>query len=516
MSLVNIKDLSISFGNTEAVKHANITIGKGEMVGLVGESGSGKSVSALSILGLVEGAKTTGSIIFDGEEIINSKPKTLQKIRGFDVGVIFQEPMTSLNPLHTIGRQIAEVIRIHNPLLKKSEVKKKIYKALDDVGLGLLKDRLNAYPHELSGGQRQRVMIAMAIANEPKLLIADEPTTALDVIVAKQILELLKEIQKQKEMAILLISHDLTVVKNLTDRTYVMKSGEVVESGETQKLFKNPEHSYTQKLINSAPKGEAIKASPSPIVSLRSVDLNVSYLKSSSWFGLKKEFNHVVKNANLHIPEGKTIGLVGESGSGKTTLAMALLRLVKSEGQIGFHGNQIQDYAGEKLRELRQDLQVVFQDPFGSLNPRMTVEQIISEGLAAHNKTADIDEILEEVGLEAEMKNRYPHEFSGGQRQRIGIARALALKPKFIVLDEPTSALDLTVQSQIIDLLKTLQDKHKISYLFITHDLRVLKAIAHEIAVMKNGEIIEMAPTEQIFKKPSANYTKQLIEAAMI
>lgn len=511
--MLKIENLNLSFGKNQVVHNANLEVAKGEMVALVGESGSGKSVTALSVLQLLQGAKQTGSIKFEDTELVDNKQ--IKNFRGNHVGMIFQEPMTSLNPLHTIGKQIAEAIYIHQSM-SKSDVSNRVNELLEQVELHNLKSRLDAYPHELSGGQRQRVMIAIAIANNPDLLIADEPTTALDVIVAAKILKLLKKFQKDLGMSILLITHDLTIVKKLSDKTYVMKQGKIVEHNTTKKLFKNPQHSYTKHLLNSEPRGCAIKSISTPPVILRAENLSVEFLTKTNFFGKALEVFKAVDNISIGIPEGKTIGIVGESGSGKTTLGMALLRLNKSSGNIGFHGTKIHDYSTDKMRELRKKLQVVFQDPFASLNPRMTVKQIIEEGPKAHGLEVDIDEILDEVGLESEMQNRYPHEFSGGQRQRIGIARALALRPEFILLDEPTSALDLSVQSQIIDLLKHLQKKYKISYLFISHDLRVMRAIAHEIAIMQNGKIIEYAATEEIFDNPKHSYTKELIKAAFL
>ena len=514
MSLVEIKNFSLSFGRHQVVKDVYMTIKKGELVALVGESGSGKSVTALSILQLVNGSKCEGSIKFGGVDVLNDK-SALADIRGKKVGVIFQEPMTSLNPLHNIGKQIAESILLHEPLIKRKELHARIEELLDQVGLSQLKTRLKAFPHELSGGQRQRIMIAMAIANNPELLIADEPTTALDVIVAAQILKLLKHIQKNRKMAILLITHDLTIVKNLSHRLYVMKGGEMVESGTTASIFEYPKHAYTKKLIHSAPEGSAVRAaSHGDLVTAK--NFSVNFPIKGGFLGRTIDKFKAVDNISIKIPEGRTMGIVGASGSGKTTLALGLMRLIKSEGQVVFAGKHIENLSPKQMRHLRADMQIVFQDPYASLNPRMTVEQIISEGLRAHNIEADIGAILEEVGLPREMLERFPHEFSGGQRQRIGIARAIALNPKFILLDEPTSALDLTVQSQIIDLLKKLQRERHITYIFITHDLRVMRAIAHDILVMKEGHIIEQGHTRQIFAHPKHEYTKQLIEAALL
>lgn len=515
MSLLKVKDLNVSFGSNHVVKNAALEVNKGEMVALVGESGSGKSVTALSILQLVQGGTQNGSIKFNEEEILGSKPGVLRQIRGGKIGMIFQEPMTSLNPLHRIGRQIEEMIQTHNPLPKKQR-RARIEELMKQVGLEKLIPRLNAYPHELSGGQRQRVMIAMAIANNPDLLIADEPTTALDVIVSAGILKLLKKIQNETGMAILLITHDLTIVKNLSDRVYIMKDGELVENGNTEEVFADPKHKYTKHLINSAPKGGAIEVRKSPPEIISAENLSVTFPIKGGLFGGKIGEVKAVKNANISVQQGKTIGIVGESGSGKTTLGLALLRLIKSEGKIIFNGKDFNEFSSGETRAARKHLQMVFQDPFSSLNPRMTVEQIIKEGTEAHNIKENISITLREVGLQPEMATRYPHEFSGGQRQRIGIARAVALQPKFILLDEPTSALDLSVQSQIIELLKKLQKERGISYIFISHDLRVMRAIAHEIAVMKDGEIIEYAPTEEIFTSPKSEYTQNLIKASFL
>jgi len=515
MSLLEIKSLNLLFGNNHVVKNAALEINKGELVALVGESGSGKSVTALSVLQLVQGANQSGSIEFDGQEVLAAKPEIMRKIRGGKIGMIFQEPMTSLNPLHKIGRQIEEVIQTHNPM-PKAKCRERIEQLMEQVGLKKLVSRLNAYPHELSGGQRQRVMIAMAIANNPELLIADEPTTALDVIVAADILRLLKKIQKETGMAVLLITHDLTVVKNLCDRVYIMKDGELVENGQVAEVFANPQHKYTKHLINSAPKGRAIETIGHRPQVIGCKDLYVSFPIKGGFFGGKIGEVQAVKNVTLTVPQGKTIGIVGESGSGKTTLGLALLRLINSSGEIIFNSKDLNKYSASEMRTQRKNLQVVFQDPYSSLNPRMTVEQIIREGLDAHGLKDNISQTLREVGLQPEMASRYPHEFSGGQRQRIGIARAVALDPKFILLDEPTSALDLSVQSQIVDLLKKLQQERAISYIFISHDLRVMRAVAHEIAVMKDGEIIEYASTETIFERPKSDYTKALIKASFL
>ncbi|MFW0777743.1 MAG: ABC transporter ATP-binding protein [Rickettsiales bacterium] len=521
MSLLSIKNLNLSFGNNHVVKDVSLEIGKGEMVALVGESGSGKSLSALSCIGLQPKAATvTGNITLDGQEIIGAGESVLRDVRGNVASMIFQEPMTALNPLHTIGKQLGEMLHIHDP---KADAKTRIAELLDQVGLSKFKDRLNTYPHQLSGGERQRVMIAMAMANKPELLIADEPTTAVDVTIQAKILKLLKGLQTTTGMSILFITHDLTVVKRLCDRVAVMKAGEIVEQGKVAEIFAAPKHAYTQKLLSSEPKGAADPLPADAKTLINADDLKVHFpIKKGVW---RRTVGHVkaVDGVDISIPEGATLGVVGESGSGKTTLAFALLRLIQSQGKISFAGRDIHDVRGEELRALRGDMQLVFQDPFASLNPRMTIRQIIGEGLNVHygdvsnyGKEAAIDAILEEVGLDPAIKYRFPHEFSGGQRQRISVARAMVLKPKLVVLDEPTSALDLTIQTQIIDLLKKLQKKHNLTYIFISHDLRVIRAISHKIIVMKEGKIVEMADTEALFNAPKEAYTKALIKAALL
>lgn len=512
--LVELSKFSLSFGNRKVVDEIFLEVNKGELAALVGESGSGKSVTALSILKLVSGAEIEGSIKFNGKEIIDATEAQMRKIRGKKVGVIFQEPMTSLNPLHNIRKQLTETILLHNPIATKAQITARISELLGQVGLESLQNRLNAYPHELSGGQRQRIMIAMAIANDPELLIADEPTTALDVIVAAQILLLLKDLQKKRKMAILLITHDLTVVKNLSDRIFVMKNGEIVEAGKTKNIFEYPKHAYTKKLLNSAPKTGPVRAIGNDIL-IEAHNFSVAFPIKGGIFNKQIGEFVAVKPLELKIPKGRTIGIVGESGSGKTTLALGLMRLIKSKGKIIFAGTHIENFSHSQMRLLRKNMQIVFQDPFSSLNPRMTIEQIIAEGLNAHGLKKDIGGVLEEVGLSKDMLNRFPHEFSGGQRQRIGVARAIALDPDFILLDEPTSALDLTVQTQILDLLKKIQRDRGITYIFITHDLRVMRAIAHDIMVMKNGEVVEYGSSRQIFQNPQKEYTQKLIEAAM-
>jgi microcin C transport system ATP-binding protein len=523
MTLLVIDKLTLCFGANAVVKDATLTIAKGEMLALVGESGSGKSLTALSCLGLQPAvAGISGSIKFDGQEIIGASEDTLRKIRGARIGMIFQEPMTALNPLHTIGRQIEEMLDIHQRLNKQQTIER-IRELLEQVGLAHFKDRLGAYPHELSGGERQRVMIAMAIANRPALLIADEPTTAVDVTIQAKILALLKELQKSLNMAMLFITHDLTIVKRLADRVAVMRQGEIVEQGKVADIFAAPKHAYTQKLLASEPKG-----SPAPPTPNAATVVACEHLKV--YFPIKKGLllrtvDHIkaVDDVSVSIPESSTLGVVGESGSGKTTLGFALLRLIRSQGRIIFLGDDINNFQTDRLRPLRKQMQVVFQDPYSSLNPRMNIEQIIEEGLFVHYpdissqaRRAAVEQALQEVGLSSDIKQRFPHEFSGGQRQRISIARAMVLKPKFVVLDEPTSALDLTVQSQIIELLKDLQAKHQLSYMFISHDLRVVRAIAHQIVVMHRGKIVEHGATQKIFENPQQEYTKALINAAFL
>ncbi len=523
MTLLAIDKLTLRFGATDVVKDVSLTIAKGEMLALVGESGSGKSLTALSCMGLQPAsAAISGSIHFDGQEIVGTSEEKLRSIRGARIGMVFQEPMTALNPLHTIGRQIKEMLDVHQQM-NNTQALARIHELLEQVGLVHFKTRLDAYPHELSGGERQRVMIAMAIANKPDLLIADEPTTAVDVTIQAKILTLIKDLQKSMHMAVLFITHDLTIVKRLADNVAIMREGEIVEQGKVSEIFAAPKHPYTQKLLASEPKG-----APMPPPASAQQVISCDHLKV--YFPIKKgllkrtvDYVKAVDDVSISIMESSTLGVVGESGSGKTTLGFALLRLIKSQGQIVFQQNTINNRAGSKLRELRKAMQVVFQDPYSSLNPRMNIQQIIEEGLTVHypmtkaqGRSDAVDAVLKEVGLSPDIKQRFPHEFSGGQRQRISIARAMVLKPKFVVLDEPTSALDLTVQSQIIELLKNLQEKHGLSYMFISHDLRVVRAIAHNIVVLRHGKIVEHGTTQQIFENPKEDYTKTLIAAAFL
>jgi len=527
--LLKIEDLSVSFNmgsanEVKAVKNISFSINKGEMLAIVGESGSGKSVSALSILRLLPyplASHPSGSIIFDGEDLMQKKPESLCDIRGNNISMIFQEPMTSLNALHSIEKQIAEAISIHNPGLAKKAIKDRIVELLSMVELDELKDRMHSYPHELSGGQRQRVMIAMALANDPDILIADEPTTALDVTVQVQILTLIKDLQKNLGMAIILITHDLTIVENIADRVAVMHEGEIVEQGDVSAVFSNPQHKYTKHLLSCTPGGEPDKVSSQAKEILKACDLKVHFPVKKGSFGRVRSYIKAVDGISLDIRAGETIGVVGESGSGKSTLAFALLRLVKSTGSIVFNGNELQGMKSKQLRPLRKEMQFVFQDPFSSLNPRLPISQIIGEGLLAHDigeskeeQNDIIDAVLTDVGLDPEIKTRYPHEFSGGQRQRIGVARALVLKPSFIALDEPTSALDISTQTEILHMLKNLQKQYSLAFMFISHDLRVIKSISHKIIVMKQGKVIESGSNHEIFSNPQTDYTKTLISAA--
>lgn len=523
MSLLEVKNLSLSFGTTKVLDDVSFSLNKGEMLAVVGESGSGKSLTALACLGLQpDNASISGTINFDGHQIVGAPSAELRSIRGKRISMVFQEPMTALNPLHTLGRQIGEIIALHMRNTPQ-ERKTRIIELLEQVGLAHFKDRLDAYPHQLSGGERQRVMIAMAIANRPDILIADEPTTAVDVTIQAKILELLKKLQKDMGMAILFITHDLTIVRRLADRVAVMSQGKIVENGLVSDIFANPTHDYTKHLLASEPKGNPHPLSPDAKPLMQAEHLKVWFSIKKGLFARTSGYIKAVNDLSITIAESSTVGIVGESGSGKTTLGFALLRLQKSEGLIRFAGEEISNKNTREVQPLRKQMQVVFQDPFSSLNPRMTIRQIIGEGLGVHfPELSDaqlddkIDEILHDVGLSPDMKSRFAHEFSGGQRQRISIARAMILRPRFVMLDEPTSALDLSVQAQIIDLLCRLQDKFGLSYLFISHDLRVVRAIAQHIVVMKNGEIVEQGATQDIFENPQQDYTKALIDAAFL
>lgn len=530
--LLEIRDLHVSFGRgageVKAVRGVSLDIDEGETVSLVGESGSGKSVTALSILQLLPYPKAwhpAGSIKFRGQELMGAPEDVLRSVRGNQIAMVFQEPMTSLNPLHTVLRQISETLQLHRSM-SDGQARAETIRLLELVGLSEPEKRLTAYPHELSGGQRQRVMIAMALANEPDLLIADEPTTSVDVTIQAQILKLVKSIQAQMGMAILWITHDLNIVRKISDRIYVMHDGEVKEVGSPEEIFERPQHPYTQHLLASRPKGRAAPVRADAPEIIRVEDMRVWFPIKAGILRRTKDYVKAVDGVSLAIRAGQTVGVVGESGSGKTTLALAMLRLVDQaqiEGRLLYLGQDLFALAPEAMRRLRRDLQIVFQDPYGSLSPRMSVGQIISEGLIAHGlhaKTAEerralIGEALAEVGLEPEMQDRYPHEFSGGQRQRIAVARALVLKPKFVVLDEPTSALDMSVQAQILELLRELQKKHDLAYMFISHDLQVIRSLADYVVVMHMGKIVEQGPADRIFEQPREPYTRALMAAAL-
>ncbi|MCC0032245.1 MAG: ABC transporter ATP-binding protein [Brucellaceae bacterium] len=525
--LLQVKDLSVAFrsGGQDllAVDHISFDIMPGETVALVGESGSGKSVSALSVLKLLPypaASHPSGQILFNGENLLDHDERDLRRVRGNDISMIFQEPMTSLNPLHTIEKQIGEVLKLHQRM-DDAAARRRVLDLLHQVGIREPEKRLGSYPHQMSGGQRQRVMIAMALANEPKLLIADEPTTALDVTVQAQILELLGKLKAERAMSMLFITHDLGIVRKIADRVCVMTKGRIVEMGPTAEIFANPQHEYTRHLLSAEPKGRPPAADPSARVVMEGRDVKV-------WFPIKEGFfrktvDHVkaVDGIDVTVKAGQTLGVVGESGSGKTTLGLALARMISSTGKIGFEGHSIDGYSFKDMRPLRKELQIVFQDPFGSLSPRMSISEIIEEGMAIHfpglsreERDARVVSVLEEVGLNPESRHRYPHEFSGGQRQRIAIARAMVLNPRFVMLDEPTSALDMSVQAQVVDLLRDLQKKHDLAYLFISHDLKVVRALANDVIVMRNGQVVEYGPSEQIFENPQTDYTKALIAAA--
>ncbi|TAL32472.1 MAG: ABC transporter ATP-binding protein [Alphaproteobacteria bacterium] len=528
MALLDVKNLSVDFVNgpnvTHAVKNISFSIEKGETLAVVGESGSGKSVTALSVLQLLPypvAKHPSGSIKFRGEELMKAPDTVLRTIRGNKVSMIFQEPMTSLNPLHTIEKQISEVLFLHRNMAPAA-ARHRVVELLDLVGLSKLTARLGAYPHELSGGQRQRVMIAMALANEPDLLIADEPTTAVDVTVQAQILKLLRDLQEKMGMAIMLITHDLSIVKKMANRVAVMYRGEIVEMAETAQLFASPQHEYTKMLLSAQPRGnpQPYDAAAAPI--LKAEQLKVWFPVKTGVFRRTTGYVKAVDGIDVAIRPGQTIGVVGESGSGKTTLGLALLRLLQSQGLISFNGRDIGKMREKEIRPLRRDMQVVFQDPYGSLSPRLSIEQIVEEGLLVHFPAMSREErvkkviaALQETGLDPETRHRYPHEFSGGQRQRIAIARAMVLNPKFVILDEPTSALDMSVQAQIVELLRGLQQTHNLAYMFISHDLRVVKAMSHQVIVMRNGVVVEAGDARQVFENPREDYTRALVAAAL-
>ena len=527
--LLVVEDLAVSFrteGRTvEAVRGVSFTLDRGETLALVGESGSGKSATALSIPQLLPRGVAhhpRGSIRFQGREVLGAPEDELRALRGDRIGVVFQEPMTSLNPLHRIWRQVAEPLMVHRGM-RAGRARDKALELLEMVGLAEAARRLDAFPHELSGGQRQRVMIAMALANEPDLLIADEPTTALDVTIQAQILAMLADLQARLGLALLLITHDLGIVQRMAPRVAVMRYGEIVEAGATQAVFGAPRHPYTAALLAAEPAGHPVRTGPEPPVLLEARDMRVRFPVGRTFLGRPRSWIEAVNGVDLTIAQGRTLALVGESGSGKTTLALALLRLVPSTGTIAFEGASILGRSQAALRPLRARMQIVFQDPFGSLSPRMTVGDIVAEGLDVHAPGMTPDErasrvatVLEEVGLDPAMIDRFPHEFSGGQRQRISIARALILKPRLLVLDEPTSALDVSVQAQIVDLLRALQDRHGLAYLFISHDLRVVRAVSDDVIVLKDGKVVERGPVSAIFEAPREPYTRQLIAAAYL
>ena len=527
-ALLTVRDLQVEFGvpgagSVPAVRGVSFDIARGETVALVGESGSGKSVTALSILQLLpypQAHHPGGSITFAGAELVGADDKALRHVRGNRISMVFQEPMTSLNPLHTIEKQVGEVLGIHKGMAP-AQARARVLELLGLVGLPNPELRLGAYPHELSGGQRQRVMIAMALANEPDLLIADEPTTALDVTIQAQILALLKALQQRFGMALLLITHDLGIVRKMADRVCVMTEGRIVETAATASLFTNPQHAYTRRLLDAEPSGDPVAPPADAGTLLDAHDVKV-------WFPIKKGLtrrtvDHIraVDGVSLAITEGQTIGVVGESGSGKTTLGLALLRLLGSEGAIVFDGENLQGQSFKQLRPKRRHMQIVFQDPYGSLSPRMSVAQIVAEGLRVHTdltaaeRDARIVQVLGEVGIDPNSRFRYPHEFSGGQRQRIAIARAMVLNPRLVVLDEPTSALDRSVQAAIVDLLRRLQREHRLAYLFISHDLKVVRAMSDHVLVMKDGVMVEQGSRDAIFENPQHPYTQALLRAAL-
>ena len=530
-SLLSIEDLSIVFGHDEeanqVVHDVSFDIQVGEKLALVGESGSGKSVTALSVLKLLDSSSAsypTGRIMFQGEDILHYPPAKMRSIRGKEISMIFQEPMTSLNPVYPIGEQLIEPLVLHQAM-SKDQARKRAIELLDLTGIPDPSNRIDAFPHMLSGGQRQRVMIAMALTCNPKLLIADEPTTALDVTIQLQILKLLEELQQEFDMSVLMITHDLNLVRRFADTICVMQHGKIVERGNVKELFDAPQHPYTQHLLASQPEKmntESLESFSDKDFLLQGKDLNCEFAVKSGFFRRTVSAVKAVDNIDVHIRPGETLGLVGESGSGKTTLGMCLLRLQDCSGNVFYDGDQIDVLSSKQLRPLRRHFQIVFQDPYSSLSPRMTIEQIVGEGLKIHfpeltkeQRLERIVAVMDEVGLDAEMIYRYPHEFSGGQRQRIAIARAVILEPQLILLDEPTSALDVSVQKQVLELLKDLQTRRKISYLFITHDLKVIRAMAHRIIVMKQGQIVEQGETEELFNSPQQEYTKALLQASL-
>ncbi len=520
--ILSVEDLCVSFSGTQVVKGVDFDIRSGETVALVGESGSGKSVTALSILQLLPypvASHPRGSILVDGSEVVGTTHENLRHIRGRKIAMIFQEPMTSLNPLHRIEKQIGEILLLHRGI-KLSAARPRILELLKLVGLQQPEEKMQAYPHELSGGQRQRVMIAMALANEPDLLIADEPTTALDVTIQAQILELLKDLQQRLGMAMLLITHDLSVVRKMADRICVMTQGEIVERGVCHDVFHSPQHEYTRKLIEAEPSGQPVNtgAKGTPILETRNLSVRFPLGKG---FLFSRKFFTAVEDVSLTVEEGQTLGIVGESGSGKTSLGLAILRLIRSEGDILLEDQNLQGLRSRHLQPHRRNIQIVFQDPFGSLSPRLSIFRIVEEGLLIHEprmteeeRRTAVAEVLTEVGIDPTSLDRYPHEFSGGQRQRIAVARALVLKPKVLILDEPTSALDMSVQAQLVELLRDLQERYRLTYVFISHDLKVVRALSNHVIVMKDGNVVETGTGDEIFNDPKTDYTRSLIAAA--
>jgi microcin C transport system ATP-binding protein len=521
MSLLEIDNLTVSFGARHVVEGVSLRLDRGETLALVGESGSGKSLTALSILQLLPpGGVSTGRIVLDGHSVIGAGADVLRRLRGGVAGIVFQEPMTSLNPLARIGRQVAEAVCLHQSL-NGTSMRARVTELLAQAGFGDAEHRLQAFPHQLSGGQRQRVMIAMALANDPKLLIADEPTTALDVTIQAQILKLLAEQKAARGLALLLISHDLAIVRRYADRVCVMKGGHVVEAGRVAEVFARPQHPYTRMLLAAEPKGAPAPITPAAPTVMEATDVRVHFAILRGVLRRPVGYVRAVDGVSIHVHEGETVGLVGESGSGKSTMGFALLGLVPGQGTIRFENQCITMLSKRSLQRLRARMQIVFQDPFGSLSPRMPVGEIVAEGLAVHEprltqaeRERRVAEALEEVGLPPAVAERYPHEFSGGQRQRIAIARAMVLKPRFVVLDEPTSALDMSVQAQIVDLLRRLQQDHALGYLFISHDLKVVRALAHRLVVLRHGRVVEQGPAAEVLARPRADYTRALMAAA--
>jgi microcin C transport system ATP-binding protein len=521
MSLVSVADLTVAFGARPVVDRVNFTLDRGETLALVGESGSGKSLTALSLLQLLPpGASCDGRVVVDGQSVIGAGDGLLRRLRGGVAGMVFQEPMTSLNPLTRIGKQIAEAVRLHQRMSPEA-VRVRVTKLLGEVGFPDAAHRLDAFPHQISGGQRQRVMIAMALANDPALLIADEPTTALDVTIQAQILKLLAAEKAARGLALLLISHDLAIVRRYADRVCVMKDGVVVEAGQVSDVFGTPRHPYTRMLLAAEPRGKPLRLHAGVATLMQGSNVRVHFPIRRGVLRRIVGQVRAVDGVDVVVHEGETVGLVGESGSGKSTMGYALLRLVEAQGCIRFAGTDLADLDKKSLRHLRADMQIVFQDPFSSLSPRLTVAEIVAEGLAVHEPALSrvqrglrVAEALEEVGLASDIGDRYPHEFSGGQRQRVAIARAMVLKPRFVVLDEPTSALDMSVQAQIVDLLQQLQADHQLGYLFISHDLRVVRALAHRIVVLRHGRVVEQGPAEEMLARPQHDYTRALMAAA--